>query len=68
MILVRVGQHEEVDPPIPGRDVRVEGDEEAIRIGAAVDEHPRAAVRVDEDRVALPDVEHRDPDPAVRRG
>ena len=66
VVLVGMGQHEQVDPAVPGRHVRVEGDEEAIRIGSAIDEHPRAAVRVDEDRVALPDVEDRDPDPPVR--
>ena len=66
VILVGMGQHEQVDAAVPGRHVRVEGDKEAIRIGSAIDEHPRAPVGVDEDRVALPDIEHRDPDPPVR--
>ena len=61
MVLVRVAQDDRVDPAIPRRDPPVEGDEQAIGIGAAVDEEAPAPGALDEDRIALPDVEDRDP-------
>ena len=51
---------------VPRRQPPVELDEEPVRIRAAVDEHPSAAAALDEDRVALADVENRDPGGAVR--
>ena len=68
MVLVGMGQDDEVDPPVPRRHVGVEGDEEAVGVRAAVDEHPRATIAVDEDRIALADVEDGDPQPAVGPG
>ena len=65
MVLVRVGQDEDVDPAIPRRQPSVELDEEPIGIGAAVDQHPPAAAALDEDRIALADVEDGDPRRAV---
>ncbi len=59
MVLVRVREHDEVDPAVPRRDPGVEGDEEPIRVRAAVHEQPATPRRLDEDRVALPDVERR---------
>jgi hypothetical protein len=43
MILVRMRQHDSVDPPVPRRDPSIELDQEAIGIGAAVDQQPSAA-------------------------
>jgi hypothetical protein len=43
MILVGVGEHQRVDPPVPRREALVERNKEAIRIGAAVDEQTAAA-------------------------
>ena len=69
MVLVRVGQDHGVDPPVPRRDPLVEHDEQPVRVGSAVDEQPTAAGALDEDRVALADVEDRDPgDPGRSRG
>ncbi len=65
MVLVRVGQDQEVDPPIPGRQPGVERQQEPIRVRSAVDQQPPAPSALDQDRVALADVEDRDPDPAV---
>ena len=59
MILVRVRQDQRVDASIPWRDAAVERDEQAIGIGPAVDQQPTAARALDEDRVALSDVEDR---------
>ncbi len=65
MILVGVGQDEDVDPAVPRRQAPVQLDEEPVRIRPAVDEHPPAAPALDEDRVSLADVEDRDPGRAV---
>ncbi|HEY6012856.1 MAG TPA: hypothetical protein VIU37_02580 [Candidatus Limnocylindrales bacterium] len=61
VILVGVAEDQRVDPPIPGRDVAVERHQQAVRIGAAVDQQPSAAGALHEDAVALADVEDRDP-------
>jgi hypothetical protein len=60
MVLVGVCQHEGVDPVIPRRKPLVEGDEETPGIGPAVDEHPATVAALDEDGIALADVEHDD--------
>jgi hypothetical protein len=65
VVLVGVGEDDHVDAPVPGREARIEQRPQAIRVGPAVDEHPTARGPLDEDRVALPDVEDRDPRPAV---
>ena len=65
VILVRVGQHDEVDAPIPRRQSLVEHDQQAVRVGAAIDEHPAAGVALDEDGITLPDVEDRHPEATV---
>ena len=65
MILVRVGDDDEVDPAVPRRDPRVEGHEEPVGVRAAVDEQPPAPRRLDKDRVALADVESDDVEAAV---
>jgi hypothetical protein len=66
VILVRVGEDHQVDPTIPGRNVRIELDEQPIRVGPAVHQQAAAAVALDQDRVALPDIEHGQMDAAVR--
>jgi len=66
VVLVRMREHERIDPVVPGGESLVEGDQEAARVGAAVHEHPTAAPAFDEDRVALADIEHDDPGGSVR--
>jgi hypothetical protein len=58
VVLVRVREDHAIDAPVPRRDSLVEHDEQAARIWAAIDEEPTAARALDEDRVALSDVEH----------
>lgn len=58
VVFVRVRQDHHVDPPVPRRDHRVELGDDAVGIGAAVDEHASAVAALDQDRVALADVEH----------
>jgi len=65
VVLVGVGEDDRVEAPVPGRDPRVELDEEAVGIGPTVDEQPAAARPLEEDRVALADVEHRQVGPRV---
>ena len=65
VVLVRVREHDQVDAAVPGRHAGVEGNEQAVGIGAAVDEHPAPGRTGDEDRVALADVEHHDVGAAV---
>lgn len=60
VVLVRMAEHDDVDPAIPGRQSLVERLQEAGGIGPAVDHHPPAATALDQDRVALPDVQQRD--------
>jgi hypothetical protein len=43
MIFVGVRQDDRVDPPIPWRDLTIQRDQEAIRVGPAVDQQPAAA-------------------------
>ncbi len=58
VVLVGMRQHDEVDPAIPRRDAGIELQEQPLRVRSAVHEHPAAGPALDEDRVALPDVEH----------
>lgn len=66
VILVGVGEHEQVDPPVPWRQTLLERDEESVRVRATVDEQASAPAALDEDRITLPDVEDGDPGDAVR--
>jgi len=66
VVLVRVAEDQQVDPPIPRWQVGIERDEESVRVGTSVDEEARPAIAVDEDRVTLADVEHGDPHVTVR--
>ena len=65
VILVRMGQHDEVDAPIPRRQAFVEHDQQAIRVGATVDEHPGPGVALDQDGISLPDIEDRHPQATI---
>jgi len=66
VVLVRVRQDHQVEAPIPRWEALVECLEQSVGIRPAVDDHSSAAIALDEDRVALPDVEHRHPDGAIR--
>ena len=60
VILVRVGQDQGVDASIPRRDAAIERDQQPVGIRTTVDQQSAAARALDEDRVALSDVEDRD--------
>ena len=66
VILVGMGEHEDVDAAVPWRQALVEGDQEAPRIRPAIDDHAAAAAALDEDPVTLSDVEDDDARDAVR--
>jgi hypothetical protein len=66
VVLVRVGEDEDVDPAIPRRQPLVQRDEQPARIRPAVDDEAPAAAALHEDAVALPDVEDDDPRDPVR--
>ncbi len=66
MILVRVRQDQDVDPPIPGRQPLVELPHEPVGVRSAVDEEPPAGAALDEDPIALADIENRDADDPAR--
>ena len=67
VVLVGMGEDDDVEAPVPRRDPLVERDEDPVRVGAAVDEHPGAGPGLEQDRVALPDVQHGDPGGASGR-
>ncbi len=58
MILVRMAQDQKVDAAREERQIGTQPAEGQLGIRAAVDEHRRPCGRLDQDRVALPDVEH----------
>jgi hypothetical protein len=66
MVLVRMREYDDVDPPIPGGDAPVEFDEQAIGIGSAVDQQPPTRPAFDQDRVTLSDVQDGHPGDARR--
>lgn len=65
VVLVRMREHEHVDPPVPRRQPLVEREQQAARIRPAIDDHAPAAIADHEDPVALPDIEHDDVDGPV---
>lgn len=65
VILVRMGEHHDVDPAIPGRDSLVKRHEEAVRVRSPVHEEPPASGSFDKDCVTLSDIEDRDPSDAA---
>jgi hypothetical protein len=66
VILVRMGEDDQVQAAVPWRYVGVELDEEPIRVRPSVDEHAPSAVTLDKDGVSLPDVENGQVDGPVR--
>lgn len=68
MVLVWVCEDHHVDAALPPRDPLAEPSQQQVRVGPAIDEHPRAGRRRDQDRVALPDVQRDEVQPAVRQG
>jgi hypothetical protein len=62
VVLVWVCQHDEVDAAIPERDALVEPAHQQVGVGATIHEDPAAAGRFEEDGIALPDVEHGQPE------
>jgi hypothetical protein len=68
VVLVWMGQHEQVDPPVPTGQLRVECHEKAVGIRSAIDEHPAPSIALDEDGVALSDVEHGHAQAPIRPG
>jgi hypothetical protein len=66
VILVRVGHDDEIDPAIPRRNPFVEGDEQPVRVRAAVHEQAPTRGRLHEDRITLAHVERDDVETAVR--
>ncbi|HYH92176.1 MAG TPA: hypothetical protein VD763_03370, partial [Candidatus Saccharimonadales bacterium] len=60
MVLVRMREDHRIDPAVPRRDPPIEPHEQSVRVGAAVDEQAATTRPLDEDRVALPDIEDHD--------
>lgn len=65
VILVRMGQDDDVDAPIPRWQALVERHDEAPGVRTAIDQEAAAARSLQEDRIALPDVEDRQARDAV---
>jgi hypothetical protein len=66
MVLMRVGEDHGIDSTVPGRDVPVEHHEQPVGIRPAIDEQASAMRALDQDAVALADVEDRDPREGTR--
>ena len=60
VIFVRVGQDDGVDPSVPRRNASIEGDQQAVRVWPAIDQQASTARALDQDGVALTDVEDGD--------
>ncbi len=58
VVLVRMCQDHQVDTSIPHGDALVEPAHQQVRIGATIDEHAAAVGDLQQDGVALADVEH----------
>ena len=67
MVLVRVGQHNDVDRPPPPRHLRAELTQCLIGIGTGVDEHAATSRRHDQDAVALSHVHDGQMEATVRQ-
>ena len=66
VILVRVGQDHGIDPAIPRWDPPIERDQQAVRVRSTINQQPPASRTLDEDGIALADVEDRDAGDAPR--
>jgi len=49
VVLVRMGQHDHVKAPVPGRDARVETGQLEVRVRPGVDQHPAAGGSLEQD-------------------
>jgi len=67
VVLVRVGQDHHIDPALPPRQPLAKAPEQQVGVGAAVDQQRAAGRRRDQDRVALPDVQHDQVQAAIRQ-
>lgn len=56
VVLVRMREDDEVDPPLPRQEAAAEQGEQPSGIRTAVDEHDRAA-ELEQERIALTDIE-----------
>ncbi len=65
VILVRVGQDDQIETPVPRRKARVERGQKLVRIRASVDQQPPAARPLEQQRIALADIQDRDPEASV---
>jgi hypothetical protein len=61
VVLMGMTEDDGIDPSIPGRDVTIEHDEQAIGIRTAIDEQTATVRALHQDRIALADIEHGDP-------
>ena len=68
MVFVRVRQDHGIDPTIPRRDSSIERDQQAVGVRTTINQQPPASRTLDEDGIALPDVEDRDAGDAPRAG
>jgi hypothetical protein len=66
MILVRMADDDDIHPAVPWRQPFVERHDQAVRIRAGIEQHARAPPALDQDGVALADVEHDHRGRAVR--
>jgi hypothetical protein len=66
VVLVRVGEDDDIDPAVPRRQALVERDQQPPWIGPTVDQQAPAPPALDEDRVTLSDVEQDDVGHAAR--
>ena len=66
VVLVRMRQDHDVEPAVPRRHPRVQLEQQPLRVRSTVHEHPGPVPRLEEDRVALADVQHHDPGRAAR--
>jgi hypothetical protein len=65
VVVVRMGQQDRVDPPIPRGNVPVELRGEEVRVWTAIDKDAASEVTLEEDGVALANVQDDDVDAAV---
>ena len=65
VVLVGMRDHDEIEATIPRRDSRVEQGNQPVGVRAGVDEDSATGRSLEQDRVALTDVEHRHVQPSV---
>lgn len=68
MVLVGMGQHDQVDVAVPDGDALVEPSHQQVGVRPAVDQEASAVCGLDQDGIPLPDVEDRDPEQSFGAG